>query len=168
MAIDYSKNRYFEVTESSIQGKGAFAIKKIRKGQRIIEYTGEIISPEEESIRYDDDSMDRHHTFLFAVDDKRTIDAGEIGSDAKYINHSCDPNCEAVDDGGRIFIEALKTINKGEELFYDYGFEQDEPPTQELIDQYPCHCGSAKCRGTILKYEPPKKKISKKSKRKKR
>ena len=152
-----TKKQLFKVRDSKVQGKGAFAVTRIRKGRRIIEYTGEIISPEEEAERYDDENMDRHHTFLFAIDEERTIDAGQIGSDAKYLNHSCDPNCEAVDEDGRIFIEALKTIRPGDELCYDYAFEQDEPLTEELIKLYPCYCGSDKCRGTILKYEPPEK-----------
>ena len=162
-------NRYFEIRESEVQGKGGFAITKIRKGQRIIEYTGEIISTDEEAERYDDENMDRHHTFLFSIDEDWTIDAGTIGSDAKYINHSCDPNCEAVNEDGHIFIEAVRTIQPGEELNYDYSYEQEEPLTQELIDQYPCYCGAENCRGTILLYNPPeKKKKKKKSKRRRR
>ncbi len=151
MYFKYIKSESIEVRDSVIQGKGVFAVKKIRKGQRIIEYIGERISPEEETDRYDDESMDRHHTFLFAIDDKVTIDAGRIGNDAKYVNHSCEPNCEAVDEEGRIFVEAIKTIQPGTELFYDYAFEQEPPLTQELIDMYPCRCGTKKCRGTILK-----------------
>lgn len=166
MATKVSTNKYFEVRESRVQGKGAFATKKIRKGTRVIEYTGEIISPEEESKRYDDENMDRHHTFLFAIDEKHTIDAGPYGSDAKYINHSCDPNCEAVNDDGRIFIEAIQTIQPGEELNYDYGYEQETKPTKEELALYPCHCGSKNCRGTILKYTPKRKKKSKSSKKK--
>ena len=167
MYFEYITSDKIEVRDSKIQGKGVFATKRIKKGQRIIEYIGERISPEEETERYDDESMERHHTFLFAVDDKVTIDAGRIGNDAKYINHSCDPNCEAVDEEGRIFVEAIKDIKPGTELFYDYAFEQEEPLTQELIDMYPCHCGSKNCRGTILKVtkkRKPKKKSSKKRK----
>ncbi len=166
MYFKYIKSDSIKVRNSRIQGKGVFATKRIKKGQRIIEYIGERISPEEETLRYDDESMDRHHTFLFAIDEKTTIDAGRIGNDAKYINHSCDPNCEAVDEEGRIFVEAIKNIQPGTELFYDYAFEQEEPLTQELIDMYPCHCGTKKCRGTILKVK--KKRKSKKKTAKKR
>ena len=167
MYFKYIKSDSVEVRNSRIQGKGVFAIKRIKKGQRILEYIGERISPDEETLRYDDESMERHHTFLFAVDEHTTIDAGRIGNDAKYINHSCDPNCEAVDEEGRIFVEAIKNIQPGTELFYDYAFKQEEPLTQELIDMYPCYCGTKKCRGIILKVKKkrkPKKKTAKKRK----
>lgn len=145
------KKPLFEVRDSGIQGRGVFALRKIKRGTRIIEYTGERISTDEESERYDDAAMDRHHTFLFEIDDEITIDGAVGGSDARYINHSCDPNCEAVNEDDHIFIEALKTIQPGEELLYDYGYEHDEPITDDLKRKYPCHCGSPKCRGTILK-----------------
>lgn len=146
------KNKPFiEVRDSGIQGRGVFAIRKIKRGQRIIEYTGEIISVEEEAERYDDENMDRHHTFLFSIDEDTTIDAGTIGSDARYINHSCDPNCETINDDDRIFIEAIRSIEPGEELTYDYLFEVDEDElTDELKQRYVCRCGSPNCRGTIL------------------
>ena len=95
--------------------------------------------------------MRRHHTFLFAIDEDTVIDAARKGNVTKYINHSCDPNCEAVDYDGRIFIEALRDIAPGEELFYDYAYDLDEPLTRSLKKKYPCYCGSANCRGTILK-----------------
>ena len=142
--------RPFSVRTSSIQGRGGFAWKWIPAGTRIIEYKGERISPDEADERYDDESMKRHHTFLFAVDDDTVIDAGVRGNAARFINHSCDPNCEAVDYNGRIFVEALRDIAPGEELNYDYAYELDEPDTPWLRRQYPCHCGAAKCRGTIL------------------
>jgi hypothetical protein len=142
--------RPFTVRSSSIQGKGAFAWRWIPAGTRIIEYTGERIPADVADDRYDDDNMQRHHTFLFSVDDETVIDAGVDGNDARFINHSCEPNCEAVDDGGRIFIEALRDIAPGEELFYDYGYELDEPLTPALRKQYPCYCGTEHCRGTIL------------------
>jgi SET domain-containing protein len=140
----------FTVRRSKIQGRGGFAWKWIPAGTRIIEYTGERISPDEADERYDDESMKRHHTFLFAVDDDTVIDAGVRGNAARFINHSCDPNCEAVDYNGRIFVEALRDIAPGEELNYDYAYELDEPDTPWLRRQYPCYCGAANCRGTIL------------------
>jgi SET domain-containing protein len=142
--------RPFTIRKSTIQGRGAFAIRWIPAGTRIIEYLGERISSEEADTRYDDDTMGRHHTFLFAVDDDTVIDAGVRGNAARFINHSCEPNCEAVDYGGRIFIEALRDIAPGEELFYDYAYELDEPLTPALKRRYPCQCGAANCRGTIL------------------
>jgi len=142
--------RPFSVRRSSIQGRGGFAWKWIPAGTRIIEYKGERISTDEADERYDDESMKRHHTFLFAVDDDTVIDAGVRGNAARYINHSCDPNCEAVDYNGRIFIEALRDIEPGEELNYDYAYEMDEPDSPWLRRQYPCYCGADTCRGTIL------------------
>ena len=144
------ENPWFELRRSRIQGRGAFAKRRIRKGTRIIEYTGEIITDEEADRRYDDEKMDRHHTFLFAVDVNHVIDGARRGNDARFINHSCDPNCEAVEYDGRIFIEALKNIKKGEELVYDYHFILEEPHNAANKKLYPCNCGSKKCRGTIL------------------
>jgi hypothetical protein len=142
--------RPFTIRKSRIQGLGAFATRWIPAGSRIIEYTGERITPDEADARYDDEAMRRHHTFLFSVDDHTVIDAAVGGNAAKFINHCCDPNCEAVDRGGRIFIEALREIAPGEELYYDYAYEFDEPLTPALRRKYPCHCGSPNCRGTIL------------------
>ncbi|HEX5179234.1 MAG TPA: SET domain-containing protein-lysine N-methyltransferase [Gemmatimonadaceae bacterium] len=145
-----SRNPYFELRRSTIQGRGAFARRKIRKGTRIIEYTGERVSHEEADRRYDDEHMKRHHTFLFTLDRKTCIDAAVNGNDARFINHSCDPNCEAVIDGAHIYIEALRTIQPGEELVYDYQYEREDDATDDDEKLYPCRCGSPKCRGTIL------------------
>jgi len=143
--------RPFTVRKSKIQGMGGFATRWIDQGTRIIEYTGERISHEEGDARYDDDAMGRHHTFLFTVDDDTVIDAAVNGNEARFVNHCCDPNCEAVDRGGRIFIEALRDIAPGEELFYDYAYELGtDRLTPELKAQYSCTCGSPNCRGTIL------------------
>jgi len=140
----------FEIRRSRIQGRGAFATRRIRPGARIIEYVGERISREEADARYDDAAMERHHTFLFAVDADTVIDAARRGNAARYINHSCDPNCQAVIEDGRIFIEALVNIQPGVELTYDYAYERtdDHGPEDEAL--YACRCGTAKCRGSIL------------------
>ena len=140
------------VKNSRIQGKGVFAAQRIRPGRRIIEYIGERIHPSEELKRYPDHEMERHHTFLFAVDEKTTIDAAVDGNDARFINHSCDPNCEAINYDGHIWIEAVKNIQPGVELTYDYNYQVDAPPTEEERRLYFCRCGSSKCRGTILNY----------------
>jgi SET domain-containing protein len=142
--------RPFEVRTSKIQGRGVFATRDIRKGEEIVEYKGEHIDDAEADRRYPFKDDERHHTFLFQLDDGSIIDAGVHGNAAKYINHSCDPNCEAVEYDGRIFIEALKNIKKGEELVYDYHFILDEPHNAANKKAYPCNCGSKKCRGTIL------------------
>ena len=143
-------NPYFELRTSPIQGTGAFAKRNIKKGTRIIEYLGQRITWRTADKRYDDDKMGRHHTFLFTVDDKTVIDAAVNGNEARFINHSCDPNCEAIAERKRIFIEARKSIPAGTELLYDYQYERSDDHTAEDENFYKCRCGSPKCRGTIL------------------
>ena len=152
----------FEVRSSAIQGRGAFATRRIRAGSRIIEYTGERIDQDEADRRYDDEHMSRHHTFLFSLDDGRVIDAAVGGNAARFINHSCDPNCQAIEEDGRIFIEALRNIQPGAELLYDYAYERSDDHTEEDEKLYVCRCGSPKCRGSIL---APKKKTRARRKR---
>ncbi len=162
-----SRSLAFAIRSSKIQGKGAFASRRIRKGERIIEYLGECIDEAESDIRYPDDEMGRHHTFLFSIGDgSRVLDAGPLDWPAKYINHSCDPNCEAIEEeDGRVFISALKKIEVGTELLYDYAYERtaDHTDADELL--YACRCGSPKCRGSIL--APMTAKEEKKAKKKK-
>lgn len=142
-----------EVRDSTIQGRGVWATGKVRKGTWILEYTGERISHEEADLRYDDASMERHHTFLFIIDSETCIDAAEGGNEARFINHSCDPNCEAVlsAEDREIWIVALRDIAAGEELTYDYGYTLDSESIEEALRNYPCTCGSPRCRGTILR-----------------
>lgn len=140
----------YEIRRSSIQGRGAFATRTIRKGQRFAEYTGEEISHEEADRRYDDQNG-RHHTFLFVVNDDTVIDARKWGSDTRYINHSCDPNAESVIEDDRVWIEALRTIRPNDEITYDYRFEWQDDYDPEDVRYYRCRCGTAKCRGTILR-----------------
>ena len=158
----------YVIKQSKIQGKGGFATRLIRKGARIAEYLGDRISHEEGDRRYDDDKMKRHHTFLFVVDKKIVIDAGKFGNDARFINHSCDPNCEAVIEDRRVFLDALRTIRPGDELSYDYAYDRDDASVsgKEAEKQYPCHCGTENCRGTIL--APEKKKRKPRAKKKAR
>jgi SET domain-containing protein len=143
-------NPYLELRSSGIQGTGAFATRAIRKGTRIIEYVGQRISWRTADKRYDDEKMGRHHTFLFTVDDKVVIDGAVKGNAARFINHSCDGNCEAIDYRKRIFIEARRNIKVGEELLYDYQYERTDEHTAEDEAFYACRCGAAKCRGSIL------------------
>ena len=140
----------FEIRESGVHGKGAFATRRIPAGTRLIEYAGERITPAEADRRDPDDRPGPHHTFLFAIDDDVVIDAGRGGNDARWINHSCDPNCDAVVDDGRIWIEAIRDIVPGEELAYDYAYELPERHTPAAKRKYPCSCGAPQCRGTIL------------------
>jgi uncharacterized protein len=142
---------YFEVRRSPIQGRGGFATRTIRKGTRIVEYVGERISTRIANMRYVDDEMKRHHTFLFTIDSKTCIDAAVNGNDARFINHSCKPNCEAILEDERIFIYATKTIREGAELSYDYQYVVEGPIDDATLRMYVCRCGAAKCRGSILK-----------------
>jgi uncharacterized protein len=141
----------FELRPSPIAGIGAFATRPIRKGTRIIEYTGERISNAEADRRYDEDKMTSHHTFLFTLNRRTVVDAAVGGNEARFINHSCAPNCEAVIvDGKRIYIEAIKDLPPGAELVYDYQYERTGEHTAEDERFYACRCGAPECRGTIL------------------
>ena len=149
----------YEIGKSGIQGRGVFARRRIRPGQKIIEYTGDIIPNDEADARYDEEKMTRHHTFLFTLDDDRCVDGNVKTNDARLINHSCDPNCEAIIEGEHIWIYALQNIQPGVELAYDYGYERTGGKEMEKF--YVCHCGSPKCRGSIMK--PAKKRKKKKA-----
>lgn len=145
------------VRNSKVHGRGVFAARRIRKGTRIIEYLGDRITHEAADARYDDHDENDNHTFLFVVDKNTVIDAGVGGNEARFINHACDGNCESVIEKGRVYIEATRTIQPGEELGYDYeiGREPDDPPNVDEI--YACRCGSPNCRGTMLwPAKPPK------------
>jgi SET domain-containing protein len=150
------------VRNSPIHGRGVYAATDIAKGERVMEYRGAVISWKEADERPPSDPNDPHHTFLFSLSDgKKVIDASQNGNDARWINHSCDPNCETEEsDSGRVFIEAIHDIARGEELNYDYCLIIDEKLTKKLRLQYECRCGAAKCRGTMLAV--PKKKKKKK------
>jgi len=143
----------FEVRASPVAGMGAFATRRIRKGERIIEYVGERISAKLADERYDDEAMARagtHYTLLFTVNKSVVIDATFGGNDSKFINHSCAPNCEAVIENKRVFIDSARAIAPGEELFYDYAYDREPDASPDAEQLYPCNCGAPKCRGTIL------------------
>lgn len=136
-----------EVRQSPVHGRGVFAVRPIRKGRRIIEYTGRRVPWKDIP-----DDVDEAHTFLFGINDGAdVIDPSIDGNDARWINHSCDPNCEAVEEeDGRVFIEALRNIAPGEELFYDYQLEVDEKITDEVRSESKCFCGTNRCRGDMM------------------
>ncbi|HQO53561.1 MAG TPA: SET domain-containing protein-lysine N-methyltransferase [Ottowia sp.] len=142
--------RRIQVRRSGVHGKGVFALVDIPKGTRIIEYVGQVISWDEAQRRHPHDPQDPNHTFYFHIDDGHVIDALYGGNASRWINHSCSPNCKADEQDGRIFITARRAIRAGEELNYDYGLVIDEPLTPELKADYPCRCGSRRCRGTLL------------------
>jgi len=155
--------RRIQTRRSGVHGKGVFALADLAEGEIIIEYVGEIISWKEALRRHPHDPKDPNHTFYFHMDAKHVIDAKHGGNSSRWINHACKPNCEADEDGGRVFIKALRNIKAGEELFYDYGLIIDAKYTKKLLAEYPCWCGAKKCRGTLL---APKDKDDKKKKKK--
>jgi uncharacterized protein len=143
------------VRRSRIQGRGVFATRAIAEGEKIIEYTGALITHVEADADCDDEAMRRHHTFLFAVDDRYVVDGARGGNEARFINHSCEPNCESLIVRRRVFIHALREIEAGEELLYDYWYMTDDGYTlEDLRRVYPCRCRAPGCRGTLAR--PPR------------
>ena len=140
----------FEVRRSRIHGRGVYATTPIPIGSRVVEYLGERISHEEADARYEDKGDDDGHTFLFVVDEDICIDAGVDGNEARYINHSCDANCETIIEDGRVFIDAIRDIRPGEELGYDYQLTWESTDDPAELALYVCRCGAAACRGTML------------------
>ena len=162
-----SGNQWLIVRRSKVHGNGCFARRFIPKGTRIIEYLGERISHKEADARYEGADVNDNHTFLFIADRRTVIDASTNGNEARWINHHCDGNCESEIEKGRVFVDARRDIEKGEELGYDYqiGRDKNDPPNVDEI--YACRCGSPKCRGTMLwpaKKAAPRRKAKSKSK----
>lgn len=142
---------------SAIHGNGLFAARPLRPGQRLIEYRGARLT-HDQADNGDGHGIESGHTFLFTLNDRYVIDGSRNGNAARWINHSCDPNCEAVlveDDGGendRVYIEATRPIAPGEELSYDYGIVlEGVPHTSKMKKLWACRCGSKDCTGTLLK-----------------
>lgn len=156
---------WYVVRRSKLHGNGVFAARKIPAGTRIIEYGGERISAKEADRRHPTNPDDPFHTFFFALSSGRVIDGGDNGNDARWINHSCQPNCEAQEGkhGKRVYIVALDDIPRGTELSYDYGLVLDGRITKALKEGYRCLCGTPPCRGTMLAL--PAKKAGKAAKR---
>ena len=143
--------RYWVVRNSAIHGRGVFAARKIKKHRTIIEYRGERTTWDEANERPASDPDNPYHTFLFGLDDGRVIDAAVGGNAARWINHSCKPNCETEEDKhGRVFIKARRKIAEGEELTYDYQLTYDGKMGKKMRAAYNCRCGAKRCRGTML------------------
>ena len=142
------------VRQSGIHGRGVYAARPIKKGEDIIEYKGEHIDWDEALRRHPHDPTQPNHTFYFSLEGGSVIDGNSAGNSARWINHSCEPNCEASlqqsHDRQRVFIEALRDIEAGEELFYDYGLVLEQRHTKKIKNEYACWCGSTHCRGTML------------------
>jgi len=143
-----------EVRASPLHGLGVFAAQRIPRGTRVIEYLGERVSHEEADRRYHNKDAGDSHTLLFVVDSHTVIDAGVDGNEARFLNHSCAPNCESLIENQRVYIDAIRTIEPGEELTYDYQIQRevDDPPDIDAI--FACRCGVDRCRGSML-WPPP-------------
>jgi SET domain-containing protein len=155
----------YVVRRSRIHGRGVYATRPIASGTRIVEYLGDRVNHEEADARYESRPQDDGHTFLFVVDDKLCIDAGVGGNAARFINHSCDPNCETLIEDRRVFIEAIRDIVPGEELGYDYQLTWESTDDPDELALFACRCGARACRGTMLDPVPLDKK--RKARRKK-
>jgi hypothetical protein len=166
---DLTTSEFIEVRRSNVHGLGVFAAKRIPKGTRIIEYVGERVSHDEADRRYEEKDANDSHTFLFIVDSKTVIDAGADGNDARFFNHSCDPNCESTVEKRRVYIEAIRDIEPGAELTYDYQIQREDDDPDNIDDVFACRCGFPQCRGTMLwptERKPKRKKVKKNAKTK--
>ncbi|MFL9903122.1 SET domain-containing protein-lysine N-methyltransferase [Paraburkholderia fungorum] len=142
--------RRVTVRQSSVHGRGVFALQAIPAGRRIFEYRGEVTSWRRASARHRRSGMPGH-TFIFGLADGRVIDGSVGGNSARWLNHSCRPNCEAIEDErGRVFIETLRAVKAGDELCIAYGLTIDEVKSPEIVADYVCHCGARKCTGSLL------------------
>ncbi len=149
------RGRRIQVRASGIHGKGVFALRPIKAGDTIVEYTGKVLTWKAAQKLHPHNPAEPNHTFFFHIDDKRVIDGGQGGNAAKWINHACGPNCEADEVEGRVFVKALRDIAPGEELNYDYGLILEGRHTAKVKKEFECRCGTPECRGTML---APKKK----------
>ncbi|HOW67014.1 MAG TPA: SET domain-containing protein-lysine N-methyltransferase [Candidatus Paceibacterota bacterium] len=130
------------IRASRIHGRGGFAERDIPAGTRIVAYTGELIDKSESIER-----CRRGNVCIFYFDAERDLDGDVEENEARFLNHSCDPNCEARLIEGHIWIVAMRDIRAGDELTFDYGYDLED------YRNYPCHCGAPDCRGFIVSKE---------------
>jgi len=150
--------RRFAARRSPIHGNGVFAVAPIAKGEQVIEYKGTLMTHAEADELYGDGG-ETGHTFLFTLNDEYLIDANRKGNTARWINHSCAPNCQALMEESssgdprkdKVVIETIRRIKPGDELTYDYGIVLDMPYTASLKKLWRCLCGAPNCSGTLLK-----------------
>ena len=136
--------KLYKIKKSKIDKNGLYANQKIKKGTRIIEYKGKIISVKKSET---DPKFDNGKAiYLFNISKKYDLDGDFKFNTARLINHSCEPNCEVFGSGLKIWVYAMKNIKKGEELSYDYGFNYDDD-----YKAYPCKCGTKNCAGYIVR-----------------
>ena len=135
--------RPYKVRRSKIDNLGLYAARNIKRGAKIIEYKGKVITRREaeENPKYDNDKA----IYLFNLNKKYDLDGDFKYNTARLINHSCDPNCDVDGVGLKLWIYAIKDIKKNEELTYDYGFSFDKD-----YKDFPCRCGAKKCVGFIV------------------
>lgn len=142
--------RRTQVRKSKIHGKGVYAVRPIKAGDRVLEYKGKIITWRKAQAIHPHDPSQPNHTFYFHLDDGHVIDGKQNGNSARWINHACEPNLEAEQDGNRVFLKALRDIEAGEELFFDYALMIEGRKTAKVKKEHACLCGSPNCRGTML------------------
>jgi hypothetical protein len=134
---------FIDVKDSKIHGKGVFAATEIPKNKKVIEYFGEKVSKKDAETIVGK-QMGGGEIFIFELNNRSDINGDIAGNYAKFINHSCKPNCESRIEDGKIWIVSLRKIKTGEEITYNYGF------SIEHYKDHPCNCGSDNCVGYIL------------------
>ena len=151
--------KLYKIGKSVIDNKGLYASKDIKKGTKIINYVGKIITKKETDTnpKFDNEKA----IYLYNLNSKYDLDGDFKYNTARLINHSCDPNCEVDGEGLKLWISAIKDIKKGDELSYDYGFSFDQD-----YKQFPCKCASKNCCGYIVR-EGSRWRINKRFKKKK-
>ena len=141
----------YSVRRSRVHGRGLFARTPYLPGDLVGEYQGRLIDATLEGETSSAWNSDPAYTLLFALDDGHTIDAGVDGNSIRFMNHSCDPNCETSVEGDKVFVHALRRIRPREELTYDYNLRPGDPA--DSPEAYACRCGSDSCRGTMIDRE---------------
>ena len=136
--------KLYKIKKSKIDKNGLYANCNIKRGTKIIEYKGKLVTVKnsEKDPKFDNSKA----IYLFGINKKYDLDGNFSFNTARLINHSCEPNCEVFGEGLKIWIFAMKNIKKGEELSYDYGFSFDQD-----YKKYPCNCGSKNCAGYIIR-----------------
>ncbi len=159
-----SRKPAFRVHGSQVHGRGVFAQRDIAVGERVIEYKGREITWDEAQARAEAQGGPHNHTFFFSLANGNVIDGGDHGNAARWINHSCEPNCEAIEDEGRIYIYAIHPIRAGDELSYSYPLVYEGRHTAAIKRAFACRCGAPTCTGTMLAPKPRKRKPAAKRK----
>lgn len=152
--------RRVRVSRSAIHGNGVFAARDLPAECYLLDYTGRLLTHDEANGKYG--GIENGHTFLFTLNETYVVDGNDRGNSARWLNHSCNPNCKAwtiAHPSGdprrdRIVLETLVAIPMGTELTFDYGIVLQEPYTPELLALWACRCGCENCTGTLLKPKP--------------